>query len=282
MRHHKASHFGDQQTQVPIVEYTRELRALKRIGPQSGFELYWPYYFGFLIALLGVLAVLTFMAVLSASAPQSGLAIFAVMPLFLLIPMVIITGALTYFLNMFNSAAQTTNALFSWTRMTPGFQIGVFLGLVWFLTFNGADLFSRLGVEEGLPANKVAQTILLALAHLGIGGAIGKRLEAFILKRLGREVSDVQTDPETGAEHRASIEPLKVRLSLSLRLCIAIALGLIAFGASFFSHYIYPDVDLPVEGAALSSLIYGTAMFAYAGTYASTFNRLQKVFRLVV
>ena len=170
---------------APLVEYTREKERARRTGPQSVFEVYWPFYVGFGLPVLMSCYAFAYIIVLSSGQPWSVLGLIFI-PLIVFI-MCFAWGALiTRALNGFNSAAQTTNSLFSWNQKTPGFQLGTIAGLIIFTVHQWPSLTAF--IEDTFTMRRTAQLILMALAYIGMTGVIFARIEAFIMRKMDIQV----------------------------------------------------------------------------------------------
>ncbi|MEM1036195.1 MAG: hypothetical protein AAGI14_05490 [Pseudomonadota bacterium] len=177
----------------PLVEYTREKKRVRRTGPQSVFEVYWPFYVGFGLPVLISCYGFAYIVALSSGQPWSVLGLIFIPPIPLI--MCFAWGAMiTRALNGFNSAAQTTNSLFSWNQKTPGFQLGAIAGLIIFTVHQWPSLTAF--IEDSFATWRAAHLILMALAYIGMTGVIFARIEAFVMRKMDIQVEKTPEQKE--------------------------------------------------------------------------------------
>lgn len=178
--HHRRQS-SDADRQSPLIEDAKQTRRAAR-KPTSRLEQRWPVYLGVGLPALGFGAVLIVLIAGSLNNSQLGLR-----PLLMGVPLlsmsfVIASLVLTYVFSSIRNGAETLGNISLLSASNTGFKIGAAVGFGLFLWFTPIVFGDPFAGNPSAPSAIIAQLALKALGFIGLAGAIGGRLEKFLLR----------------------------------------------------------------------------------------------------
>ncbi|MEM1036196.1 MAG: hypothetical protein AAGI14_05495 [Pseudomonadota bacterium] len=269
----ETTHLSSKST--TLVEDTRENRQKHQAGPQSVFEIYWPFYFGFGLPVLMYCVAMGFYMSSLMSHHAAGL-----ISLVLITPgsfVVCFVGCVifTRILVSLKGAAQTTHSLFRLTLRSPGFRKGAALGLTLFLIYEWSNLSN---LFNDFTSTRAAQLTLLALGFIGIAATICHRLERLVLKLNGMKVEP--SEQERQAQEKIASYKLKIALHwpvIFAAICVS--------SAAFFEVQVPRFLNVGQDAELADDSVFLLGAFVIMWLYFILFSKLvqksSKLFGLV-
>ena len=168
--------FDPRRKQAPLVEDVRRTGPATR-KPTSRLEQRWPVYLGVGIPALvfGGVFLMLLTGLFFDAKLKLGTLVF-VLPVFL-IAFTLASLVLTYIFSSIRNGAETLGNISFLSQSNTGFKIGAALGFGLFLWFTPIVFGDPFTGNPSAPSAIVAQLALKALTYIGIGGAIGSRIE---------------------------------------------------------------------------------------------------------
>ena len=169
--------FGRRQS--PLVVDARNQRKAGR-KPTSYWEVYWPFFVGFVLTalLFGALLVGLFVMISGNFAAQITMLV-VVVPALLVGFLVFSLLLIRLFLSVRGGAETLGNVTFL-SATNTGFKIGGLIGLAAFLWFTPVVFGDPFTGNPSARSSIVAQLILKALGFIGLFGMLGSRFENYV------------------------------------------------------------------------------------------------------